>query len=62
MINNTYLNIHNVFDTFRYLLVLVYIHIERMIEVLVAVIHMDKLSCIELFSCTLTKKPKQELA
>ena len=60
--NNTDLTIHNVFNTFRSLLVLVYIHIERFIQVLLAEIHMHKLSCIALFHCTLTKKRKQELA
>ena len=46
MRNNRYLNIHNVFDAFTYLLVLVYIRIERIVLNLLAEVHMDKNSAL----------------
>ena len=41
---------------------LVYILIEHIIKVLVAEIHVDKISYIALLPCTPSKKRKQELA
>ena len=43
-------------------LVLVSTHIERMIQDLVAEVHINKLPGIALFYCTLSKERKQELA